>query len=114
MTKNETKTIVRTSIFKINAERRLLCGPPALWEAEVAMDVYYSDGTCEVQYLSAIDLDESGYQVATISMDDFSDEEESIEPYLVASFETLEEALASPYGDSVRIFDDLFNRIAVI
>ena len=66
--KKEEKTIVRTNIFKLNAARMIMCGPPAIRSAEVAIDVYYSDGTSEVQYISDIDLDECVLQVATKSL----------------------------------------------
>lgn len=46
----------------------IMCGPPAIRSAEVAIDVYYSDGTSEVQYISDIDLDECVLQVATKSL----------------------------------------------
>jgi hypothetical protein len=115
MKKKTEKTIVRTSIFKLNAERMIICGPPAIWSAEVAIDVYFSDGTSEVQYISDIDYDygDCGLQVATISLDDIP-EDESIEPYLIAAYESEEEALASPYADSIKIFRNLFTQIAVI
>jgi hypothetical protein len=111
--KKEEKTIVRTRIFKLNAERMIMCGPPAIWSAEVAIDVYYSDGTSEVQYISDIDLDECELQVATKSLSDLG-EDEDISPYFVAAYETEEEALASPYADSIKIFRGLFKQIAVI
>ena len=112
--KNEKeKTIVSTSIFNLNAKRMILCGPPAIWSAEVAVNVYFSDGTSEVQYISDIDYEDCGLQVTTISLSEIP-EGECIDPYLIAAYESEEEALVSPYADSIKIFRNLFKQIAVI
>jgi hypothetical protein len=109
------KKIVRVNIFAIKAGKHILCGPPALWDMEAAVDVTYDDRTTEVQYISTMDLSEAGWQIMTKSIDDLGNEE-SAEPYIVESWgeDEYEEAISSPYGSAITTLESIFKSIAVL
>lgn len=111
----EQKKIEEVRIFEIKAGKHILCGPPAIWDMEATVDVYFVDGTSEIQYLQTIDLGEAGWQVTTKSVNDLADGS-SIDPYLVASWSEDEkkEAKKSPYGQAIATLDSIFKKIAVI
>lgn len=105
------KTIVRTRIFKFHAEEKVMCAPPAILEAEAAIDVTFSDGTSEVQYISDVTLDECCLMIAKKPLAEFSEDEDNT-AYIIASFESEEDALATPYADSIKLFLNLFKQLA--
>lgn len=111
----DNKKIVNVNIFEIKAGKHILCGPPALWEMEAAVDVTYDDNTTEVQYISTIDLSEAGWQIMTKSMDDFGNDE-NVEPYIVECWgeDEYKEAVASPYGSVITKLKSIFKNIAVL
>lgn len=107
---NNEKTIIRTKIFHINAERQVLCAPPSIWIMEAAIDVTYSDGSSEVQYITDCDFEDCCLQIMSkspmsIGMD------EHVEPYIIAVFENEEDALATPYADSIRLARSIFAQL---
>lgn len=105
------KEIVRTRIFKFHAEEKVMCAPPAILEAEAAIDVTFSDGTSEVQYISDVTLDECCLMIAKKPLAEFSEDEDNTAD-IIASFETVEDALATPYADSIKRFRSLFKQLA--
>ena len=115
MSKKEQKKIKEVRIFEIKAGKHILCGPPSIWDMEATVDVFFADGTNEIQYLQTIDLGEFGWQVTTKSVNDLTDGS-SIDPYLVASWsdDEKEDALKSPYGKAIVTLDSIFKKIAVI
>ena len=112
----EMKEIKDVNIFEIKAEKHILCGPPAIWELEATVTVYFKDGSSIVQYIQTCDLEEAGWQVSTKSMKEILDNDEEISPYLVRSWseEEKQEALKSPYGKAIRKLDSIFKKIAVL
>ena len=111
----EMKEIKDINIFEIRAEKHIICGPPALWELEASMDVCFKDGTSTVQYLQICDLEELSWQVTSRRLNEIP-EEESLEPYLIASWgeEEQQSALKSPYGKAIRQLNGIFKKIAIL
>lgn len=108
------KTIVRTGIYKINAERKIMCTPPAFWDVEATIDVYFSDGSRETQYMVISDFDFRCMQINNKSMEELMKSDEEDDDFCIMSFESEEEALESPYGDSFKILLPIFDKITII
>ena len=107
------KEIKHINIFRINAEKQMMCGPPIFWEMEAAIDVFFDDGTSEVQYISIVDMEDAYWQVTSKPVNEISDEE-NFQSYIIASWEDKEDALKSSYGKIMKELDAIFEKISVV